>query len=102
MSGTVLAVVAQGSKRVALGGHIYEYGPGQYLVTSVDLPVTGYFVDAGPNRPALGFGMTLEPAVIAELLLQAGPGDLPPSDGTARLGIEVSDATDDLVDAIVR
>jgi AraC-like DNA-binding protein len=102
MSGTVLAVVAQGSKRLALGGRVYKYGAGQYLVASVDLPVTGYFVDAAPNRPALGFGMTLEPAVIAELLLQAGPGDLPRSAATARPGIAVSDATDELVDAIVR
>jgi AraC-like DNA-binding protein len=102
MSGTVLAVVAQGSKRLALGDDIYEYGPGQYLVASVDLPVTGYFVDAAPSRPALGFGMTLEPAVIAELLLHAGPGDLPRSTGTARPGIAVGVATDELMDAIVR
>jgi len=74
MSGTVLAVIAQGSKRLALGDGVYEYGAGQYLVASVDLPVTGHVVDVGPGHPALGFGMTLEPAAIAELLLQAGPG----------------------------
>jgi AraC-like DNA-binding protein len=102
MSGTVLAVVAQGGKRLALGDRVYEYGAGQYLVASVDLPVTGHFVDAGPGRPTLGFGMTLEPAAIAELLLQAGPGDLPRSPGTARPGIAVSDAPDELLDAVVR
>jgi len=58
MSGTVLAIVAEGGKRLALGDRVYEYGPGQYLVASVDLPVTGHFADAGPGRPALGFGMT--------------------------------------------
>jgi AraC-like DNA-binding protein len=102
MSGLVLAVVAQGSKRLATGNHVHEYRAGQYLVASVDLPVTGYFVDAAPGRPALGFGMTLEPAVITELLLQAGPGDLPQVPGTARPGIAVSDAPDELLDAIVR
>jgi AraC-like DNA-binding protein len=102
MSGTVLAVIAQGGKRLALGDRVYEYGAGQYLVASVDLPVTGHFVDADPGRPALGFGMTLEPAVIAELLLQAGPGDLPRSTGTARPGIAVSDAPEELLDAVVR
>ena len=102
MSGTVMAVVAQGSKRLALGDHVYEYGPGQYLVASVDLPVTGQFVDAAPGRPALGFAMTLEPAVIAELLLQTDPGDLPRSSGTPRAGISVSDAPDELLDAVVR
>jgi hypothetical protein len=79
MSGTVLAVIARGGKRLALGDRVYEYGAGQYLVASVDLPVTGHVMDVAPGRPALGFGMTLEPAAIAELLLQAGPGDLPRS-----------------------
>ena len=102
MSGTVLAVIAQGRKRLALGGRVYEYGPGQYLVASVDLPVTGHFVGATPGHPGLGFGMSLEPAAIAELLLQAGPGDLPRSRGTTRPGIAVSDAPDELLDAIVR
>jgi AraC-like DNA-binding protein len=102
MSGTVLAVIAQGRKRLALGDRVYEYGPGQYLIASVDLPVTGHFVDGGPGHVALGFGMTLEPAAVAELLLQAGPGDLPRSPGAARPGIAVSDAPDELLDGIVR
>jgi AraC-like DNA-binding protein len=59
-------------------------------------------MDAAPSRPALGFGMTLEPAVIAELLLQAAPGDLSRSHGIAQPGIAVSDAPGELLDAIVR
>ena len=102
MSGTVLAVVARGTKRLALGDRVFEYGAGQYLVASVDLPVTGHAIDAAPGHPTLGFGMTLEPAAIAELLLQAGPGDLPRSPGTVRPGIAVSDAPDELLDAVVR
>jgi AraC-like DNA-binding protein len=98
-----LAVIAQGGKRLALGDQVYEYGPGQYLVASVDLPVTGHVVDPTPEHPTLGFGMTLEPAAIAELLLEAGPGDLPPrSPGIAGPGIAVSHAPDELLDAIVR
>ena len=102
MSGTVLAIVAQGRKRLALGDRFYDYGPGQYLVASVDLPVTGYVIDAAPGSPALGFGLALEPAAIAELMLQAGPGDLPRSAGSPRPGITVSDAPGELLDAIVR
>jgi AraC-like DNA-binding protein len=102
MSGTVLAVVAQGGKRLAMGDRVYDYGVGQYLVASVDLPVTGHVIAATPDHPTLGFGMTLEPAAIAELLLQTGPADLPRSPGRARPGIAVSDAPDDLLEAIVR
>jgi AraC-like DNA-binding protein len=102
MSGTVLAVIAQGGKRLALGDRFYDYGVGQYLIASVDLPVTGHVTEVVPGRPVLGFGMTLEPAVIAELLLHAGPGDLPRSPASARAGIAVRDAPEELLDAIVR
>jgi hypothetical protein len=102
MSGTVLAVIARGGKRLALGDRFYDYGAGQYLIASVDLPVTGHVINTAPGHPALGFGMTLEPGAIAELLLQARQGDLPRSPGTARPGIAVSDAPEELVDAIVR
>lgn len=102
MSGTVLAVIAQGAKRLALGDRMFEYRAGQYLVASVDLPVTGQFVGACPERPALGFGLTLEPSAVAELLLQAGSADAPRSGGSALPGIAVSDAPDRLLDAVVR
>jgi AraC-like DNA-binding protein len=101
MSGTVLALIAQGAKRIALGDRVYEYRAGQYLVASVDLPITGHYTEAGPERPALGFGLTLHPATIAELLLQAAPGDLPPAGG-APSGMAVSDAPDELLDAVIR
>jgi hypothetical protein len=45
MSETVLAVIAQGGKRLALG---------EYLVASVALPVTGQVMDTGRAHPGLG------------------------------------------------
>jgi len=102
MTGTVLALVAQGAKRLALGDRVYDYRAGQYLVASVDLPVTGHFVEVSPEHPALGFGLVLRRSVVAELLLQADLTDLPPAPGSAPSGIAVSDAPDELVDAAVR
>ncbi|GIF42623.1 AraC family transcriptional regulator [Actinoplanes xinjiangensis] len=101
MTGTVLAVIAQGTKRLALGSRVYEYSAGQYLVASVDMPVTGNFIGATADRPALGFGLVLRPAVVAELLLQAAPGDLPPVAGVPS-GMAVSDAPAELLDAVLR
>ncbi|MEV4813341.1 AraC family transcriptional regulator [Micromonospora avicenniae] len=102
MTGTVFALIAQGAKRLALGDRVYDYRAGQFLVASVDLPVTGHFTEASPQLPALGFGLTLQPAAVAELLLRAAPGDLPAVAGPPPLGIAVSDASDDLLDAVVR
>jgi AraC-like DNA-binding protein len=98
-SGTVMAVIAQGAKRLALGDCVYDYGPGQYLVASVDLPITGHYTRASADEPALGFGLVLRPSAIASLVLDA--------DATARLapappGIGVADASPELLDAVVR
>lgn len=101
MTGTVMALIAQGAKHLALGEHVYEYGVGQYLVASVDLPVTGHFIDAGPERPALGFGLLLQPADIAEAMLGAAPGIIPQHD-TVPPAVAVSDAPHELLDAVVR
>ncbi|WP_061294718.1 AraC family transcriptional regulator [Herbidospora cretacea] len=102
MSGTVLAVIAQGEKRLALGDRVYDYRAGQYLVASVDLPVTGRFVGATREEPALGFGLVLRPEAVAELLLAAGPGDLPREPAGTPSGLAVSDASAELLDAVVR
>ncbi|MBO9627723.1 MAG: AraC family transcriptional regulator [Microbacterium sp.] len=102
MSGTVLAVMAQGGRRLETGGRSYEYGVGEYLVASVDSPVVWHVEGAEPGRPALGLVLTLEPAVIADLLLQADPADLPPLGDAAQPGIAVGDASEELIEAIVR
>ncbi|MEU6657811.1 AraC family transcriptional regulator [Streptomyces sp. NPDC046821] len=101
MSGTVMALIAQGTKRLALGEYVHEYGPGQYLVASVDLPVSGHFVGASAEEPALGLGLVLQPSEIAEILLLAAPGTFP-SNGTAPPAIAVSTASDEFLDAAVR
>nr|BFE64696.1 AraC family transcriptional regulator [Dactylosporangium thailandense] len=98
--GRVLAVVAQGVKRVALGDRVYEYGAGDYLVASVDLPVSGNFIEAGPDRPGLGVGLNLEPAAVADVLLQAPPCDRP--DDHVPAGLAVGAAPAELLDAVVR
>ncbi|MFJ5213917.1 AraC family transcriptional regulator N-terminal domain-containing protein [Streptomyces sp. NPDC088354] len=102
MSGTVLAVLAQGAKRLALGDRLYEYRPGTYFVASVDLPVTGHFTEIGPDHPALGLALVLEPTAIAELLLRAGPGDLPRPAPAAPPGIAVGEMSPELLDALIR
>jgi AraC-like DNA-binding protein len=103
-SGTSLAVIAQGSKRLAIGDRVYDYGPGQYLIASIDLPVTGNFTSASRDEPALGYGMILRPSVVASLLLEAPPNlALPARRRTAAPpGIGVADASCELLDAVVR
>lgn len=102
MSGTVLAVLAQGHKRLAVGDQVYEYRPGSYLVASIDLPVIGHFVDASPREPALGFALALEPSEITDLLHDVGPAQLRRPQSAAVPGIAVGELTAELLDASVR
>lgn len=103
-TGTILAVVAQGTKRLSVGGAVHDYGAGQFLVASVDLPVSGQFTDATPERPALGFGLDLRPEVIAELMLSAAAADFPrPARGeSSPPAIAVGKVSTRLLDATVR
>src|SRR5919112_5571008 len=50
-TGTVMALIAQGAKRLAIGDRTYEYRAGQNLVASVDLPITGHFFEASADQP---------------------------------------------------
>jgi AraC-like DNA-binding protein len=106
-TGTVLAVIAQGGKRLAIGERVYEYRTGQYLVASVDLPITGQAWHASAAEPALGFGLLLKPATIASLLLDAAEdaGSPLPRDAAgaaAPPGLGVAHASPELLDAVIR
>ena len=70
-TGTVMALIAQGAKRLAIGDRVYDYGPGQYLVASVDLPITGHYTHAARRRA--GPGLRPDPAPAAHR--RPAPGD---------------------------
>ena len=102
MSGSVMALIAQGVKRIALGDRVYEYGVGQFLVSSLDMPISGQFVDASAAEPALGFGLILHPPSIAELLLRSGASMARDSRGASPSAMAVSNAPQHLIEAVVR
>jgi AraC-like DNA-binding protein len=95
----VFAVVAQGSKRAVLGDKVFEYGAGQFLVVSVDLPVAGHVCEASTELPYLGAALSLRPTAIATLLLEMEPAERPAIEPA---GLAVSNAPEELLDSVVR
>lgn len=95
----VLALIAQGAKRVSLGDEVYEYGEGRCLVTSVDLPVLAQVTRATRSRPILGMVLELEPRRIADLMGEMATPR--PSAAVAR-GLAVEPVTPPLMDAVLR
>jgi AraC-like DNA-binding protein len=99
LSEPVFALIAQGAKRSVLANRIFDYHAGQYLVVTVDLPLTSQITQATPTEPFLAFGLPLEPALVAQLLLETGPTVARRHDGP---GIGTGDADDKLLDPVVR
>jgi AraC-like DNA-binding protein len=99
-----LAVVAQGVKETALNGRTFTYGPGQFLVVSVELPVIGHTLQASVEEPFLAVVLELRPEMIAALLLETAPAATarPGAVDAMPAGIAVSDASPALLDALGR
>ena len=61
-----LGVVAQGHKQVLLGGNVINYGPGQSMLTTIDLPVISHVTRASVHEPFLGVMLTLNSRQIVQ------------------------------------
>jgi AraC-like DNA-binding protein len=94
-----LCVVAQGAKDVLLAGEAYRLDPAQSLLVSVDLPVDARMVEASPGRPYLGVRISLDPAVVGELMAD---GTAAPPPGSPARGIAVTPAEPPPLDAVTR
>ena len=71
-----LGVVAQGDKQVLLGGEAIAYGPGQSMLTTIDLPVVSHVTRASVRDPFLGMMLTLDVRAIVQI---ASEMDVPQS-----------------------
>jgi len=91
-----LGMVVQGAKRTVVGDRVFEYGEGDFVVVSTDLPIASRIVRASAEQPYLACGLNLNPATIASLLLEApGADDLaatPCSMGVQAAPLELQEA----------
>lgn len=96
-----IALTVQGAKRALLGGQAFDYHPGRYLITSMDLPVVLRAVEASPEVPYLSVVLQLDARVIAELVAETGMP--PPSRARAvTRGIVLGETTVPLLRAFDR
>ncbi len=97
----VLCIVAQGSRSVVLQDTSFTYGVGTHLLASVDLPVRAAILEGSSEHPFLSFGLLLDEAVIASLIL-----DMPKTQslltGEPSLGMAIHETSEELLLAVVR
>jgi AraC-like DNA-binding protein len=100
VSDLAFCVIAQGSKEVFLGQERYQYDPAHYLLTTAELPLVGYILEASTGRPYLSLRLRLDPALVGSVMAEAGH-TAPPNQADVRaINVSVLDAG--LLDAVVR
>jgi AraC-like DNA-binding protein len=95
-----VCIVVQGRKRAVVGDEVYVYDPLNYLVVSVTLPARSHILQATAEEPYLCLRISVDVAVIGELLQQLGPDVVPrPTYGR---GLYLAEMTAPLSDAVSR
>lgn len=95
------AMVIQGAKSVQLGDDTINYGSGDYLLTSLDLPVAWRVVEASAEVPHFCITLAISADKVLDLMGRTGLSK-PSEPAKAQRGIVVNGATPELLDAAVR
>jgi AraC-like DNA-binding protein len=95
-----LCIVVQGMKEVLLSQERYQYGPADYLVASVNLPITGQVTEASSEVPYLALKLEFTPSEILEVLREFQMGV--EKKENAKRGMYVSKIAPSLLDAVTR
>ncbi len=69
----LVALVLQGSKRVTLGSSTFDFGAGESLLITADVPTVSQITRANVSVPYISLVIDLDPAVIESLVVEMGP-----------------------------
>src|SRR4051812_13100221 len=100
VSESAVCVIAQGRKELRLGPERFRYDPEHYLVVTAGLPFASQIVEASPARPYLGVVLTLDPALVGSVMVEA-EHPAPPGQASVK-AVAVSPLDAGLLDAVVR
>ncbi|TGQ32781.1 AraC family transcriptional regulator [Mesorhizobium sp. M00.F.Ca.ET.216.01.1.1] len=73
----LVAMLLQGAKRVTIGAETLEFGPGESLLISADVPTVSQITQASLGAPYYSLVLELDPVLMRELAVEmaAVPGD---------------------------
>lgn len=96
---SMICFILQGSKHVAINDDLLSYDPSQYLISALDLPLTGQILDAEDGRPYIAVSLVLDPVLLAEIAsTMPAVRDVDPQG----IGIAVNPMTASLNDTLLR
>ncbi|MFG6205788.1 AraC family transcriptional regulator [Pseudomonas retamae] len=93
-------LVAQGEKKLWVGGEGFMYDTSRFLLTSLDLPANSEVLQASPEQPCLGLSFKIDVQMLAELAAQSDPP--PYRDVAERKGVGIGSVTQPMLLAFQR
>jgi len=85
----LVALLLQGTKRVAMGGRTFDFGAGESLLITADVPTVSQITRAQVSAPYISLVLDLDPAVIESLVVEMGTA---PFAVETPLRVDVTDA----------
>lgn len=73
VSKPLVALVLQGGKRVTMGSRTFDFGAGESLLITTDVPTVSQITNASRILPYYSLVLELDPTIIADLVGQIGP-----------------------------
>lgn len=93
----LVTLVLQGRKRVTIGSSTFNFGAGESLLITADVPTVSQITRATPATPYYSLVIDLDPSVIADLLVDIGPA---PAGSAAPVRVDPTDS--EVADAALR
>lgn len=93
----LVALVLQGGKRVSMGSRSFDFGAGESLLISHDVPTVSQITQASGAAPYYALVMELDTAVIADLVAEMGALPYP-----AQASVQVEPTEAEVADTALR
>ncbi|ARM90253.1 MULTISPECIES: AraC family transcriptional regulator [Rhizobium] len=96
---SMICFILQGSKDVAIHDNLLRYDSAQYLVSALDLPLSGQIHNADDGRPYISVSLVLDPSLLSQIAADMPPIRDPDAPG---IGIAINSMTPPLRDTLLR
>lgn len=96
----MLCIVLQGVKQVLVGSKKLRYDQTHCFASAIELPATGFVLEADAMRPYVAAGLTLDPITLSSLVMDFPRAEEPTSTngfGVAEVSRELLEAFDSLL-----
>jgi len=93
----LVALVLQGSKRVRMGNDVFDFGAGDCLLITADVPTVSQITTASVGQPYCSLVLELDQAILVELAV-----DIKASPVVHALPIRIEATDDEVADAALR